>query len=71
MVAATLALLALTFGLAASRVEVRRVQFIEEANAIGPTFLREEAASRASSDRGPNHDLARVGPTEARCGARG
>jgi hypothetical protein len=40
MVAVTLALLAFTFGLAASRFDVRRGQFIEEANAIGTTFLR-------------------------------
>src|SRR5262245_39992284 len=40
MVAATLALLVSTFGLAASRFDVRRGSFIEEANAIGTTFLR-------------------------------
>lgn len=44
MVAATLALLAFmlafTFGLAASRFDVRRGLVIEEANAIGTTYLR-------------------------------
>ena len=44
MVAATLALLAFllafTFGLAASRFEVRRTLVIEEGNAIGTTYLR-------------------------------
>ncbi|WP_406693949.1 hypothetical protein V5E97_23195 [Singulisphaera sp. Ch08] len=44
MVAATLALLAFllafTFGLAASRFDVRRVLVIDEANAIGTTYLR-------------------------------
>jgi hypothetical protein len=44
MVAATLALLAFmlafTFGLAASRFEARRVLVIDEANAIGTTYLR-------------------------------
>jgi hypothetical protein len=44
MVAATLALaafmLAFTFGLAASRFEVRRELVIKEANAIGTTYLR-------------------------------
>src|SRR5262245_27162915 len=44
MVAATLALfaflLAFTFSLAASRFEVRRGLVIDEANAIGTTFLR-------------------------------
>ena len=44
MVAATLALLAFmlafTFGLAASRFEVRRGLVIDEANAIGTTYLR-------------------------------
>jgi hypothetical protein len=44
MVAATLALLgfllAFTFGMAASRFEARRVMVIDEANAIGTTYLR-------------------------------
>ncbi len=44
MVAATLALLAFmlafTFGMAASRFEVRRGLVIDEANAIGTTYLR-------------------------------
>src|SRR5271165_4059660 len=44
MVAATLALLAFmlafTFGLAASRFDVRRGLVIDEANAIGTTYLR-------------------------------
>jgi hypothetical protein len=44
MVAATLALLAFilafTFGMAASRFDVRRVLVIDEANAIGTTYLR-------------------------------
>ena len=40
MVSATLALLAFTFGLAASRFEVRRGLVIDEANAIGPTSSR-------------------------------
>jgi hypothetical protein len=44
MVAATLALLAFllafTFGLAASRFDVRRGLVVEEANAIGTTYLR-------------------------------
>jgi hypothetical protein len=46
MVAATLALLAFmlafTFGLAASRFDVRRSLVIDEANAIGTTYLRAE-----------------------------
>jgi hypothetical protein len=40
MVAATLALLAFTFGMAASRFDVRRGLVIDEANAIGTTYLR-------------------------------
>src|SRR5262245_43324784 len=44
MVAATLALLAFllafTFGLAASRFDVRRGLVVDEANAIGTTYLR-------------------------------
>ena len=46
MVGATLALLAFmlafTFGLAASRFEVRRGLVIDEANAIGTTYLRQD-----------------------------
>jgi hypothetical protein len=41
MVADTLALLEFTFGLTASRFDVRRGQCMEEADAIGTTFLRE------------------------------
>jgi hypothetical protein len=40
MVADTLVLLAFTFGLAASRFDVRRGQYIEVANAIGTNSLR-------------------------------
>ena len=40
MVADTLASLAFTFGLAASRFDVRRGLVIDEANAIGTTLLR-------------------------------
>src|SRR5215510_2248840 len=40
MVGATLGLLAFTFGLAAARFDTRRQVLLDEANAIGTTYLR-------------------------------
>ena len=66
MVAATLALLAFllgfTFGLAASRFDVGRGLVIDETNAVATTSLR-RGCFPSLSDGGPNHELARVGPT--------
>ena len=38
-------LLAFTFGIAASRFEARRTTLLEDSNAIGTTYLRENAAT--------------------------
>lgn len=61
MTAASLALLAFllafTFGFAASRLETRRKVLVEEANAIGTTYLR--TLTLPEAERGPSRALLR------------